>query len=61
MIYGVDVQTLVEIGFTSNQAKLYLTLLKFGKLNVRNISHHSKVPRQRGVQGTRRTAGNGLD
>lgn len=46
MIYGVDVQTLIEIGLTSNQAKLYLTLLRFGKLNVRNISHHSKVPRQ---------------
>jgi sugar-specific transcriptional regulator TrmB len=46
MFYGVDVQTLVEIGLTSNQAKLYLTLLKFGKLNVRSISYHSKVPRQ---------------
>jgi sugar-specific transcriptional regulator TrmB len=46
VIYGVDVQTLVEIGLTSNQSKIYLTLLKFGKSNVRNISRHSEVPRQ---------------
>ncbi len=36
----------MELGFTYNQAKIYLTLLKAGRLNAKNISTQSKVPRQ---------------
>jgi sugar-specific transcriptional regulator TrmB len=41
-----DAQTLVRAGFTLNQAKLYLTLVKMGRLNARATAKHSKVPRQ---------------
>jgi sugar-specific transcriptional regulator TrmB len=41
-----DVQALMQIGFTSNQAKLYITLLGIGKADGRTIAKHSQVPRQ---------------
>jgi sugar-specific transcriptional regulator TrmB len=41
-----DAQTLVEIGFTFNQAKVYLTLHKKGRLSGRTVAKHSQVPRQ---------------
>jgi sugar-specific transcriptional regulator TrmB len=41
-----EVRTLTQIGFTRNQAKLYITLLNIGKSNGRTISEQSKVPRQ---------------
>jgi sugar-specific transcriptional regulator TrmB len=43
---GINAQTLNQIGLTSNQAKLYITLLKAGRLSALNLSKHSKVPRQ---------------
>jgi sugar-specific transcriptional regulator TrmB len=46
LIQELDVRTLIQIGLTSNQAKLYLSLLKVGRLNASNVSKHSKVPRQ---------------
>jgi sugar-specific transcriptional regulator TrmB len=39
-------RSLVEIGFTQSQAKLYLTLLKIGQTDANTLSKHSKVPRQ---------------
>jgi sugar-specific transcriptional regulator TrmB len=46
LIDEVDVQTLTQVGLTSNQAKLYIALLKAGRLSALNVSKHSKVPRQ---------------
>jgi sugar-specific transcriptional regulator TrmB len=46
LIQELDVRTLIQIGLTSNQAKLYIALLKVGRLNASNVSKHSKVPRQ---------------
>jgi sugar-specific transcriptional regulator TrmB len=40
-----DTQRLTEIGFTKNQAKLYLTLLKLGKTNGKTLSKHATASR----------------
>lgn len=37
---------LTQMGFTKTQAKVYLSLLKIGKADVKTISKHSHVPRQ---------------
>jgi sugar-specific transcriptional regulator TrmB len=46
VIEGLNDRTLVQIGFTFNQAKLYLALLDSGRMNAREVAKHSKVPRQ---------------
>jgi len=42
----VNVQGLVTIGFTYNQARIYLSLLKTGRSKASKISRVSNVPRQ---------------
>jgi HTH-type transcriptional regulator, sugar sensing transcriptional regulator len=34
-----------RLGFTQTQVKLYLTLLRMGKVNGRTLAEHAKVPR----------------
>jgi len=41
-----NVDLLTEIGFTKTQAKLYLSLIRTGKTNVKNLSKHVDIPRQ---------------
>lgn len=41
-----DVRTLVKLGLTPNQGKLYLALLKIGKADGRTLAKHSNVARQ---------------
>jgi sugar-specific transcriptional regulator TrmB len=41
-----DIQLLVQIGFTAAQAKVYLSLLKTGKTDVKTLSKYANVPRQ---------------
>jgi sugar-specific transcriptional regulator TrmB len=41
-----DVRTLVKLGLTPNQAKLYLAHLKIGKANGRTLAKHSNLARQ---------------
>lgn len=40
-----EIQTLVSLGLTSIQARVYLTLVEFGRLNEASISKMSKVAR----------------
>ena len=40
-----DLQTLIQIGFTKTQAKLYLTLLKLGRTDGKTLSKKSESPR----------------
>jgi sugar-specific transcriptional regulator TrmB len=46
LIDKAEIDKLVEVGFTYNQAKVYLNLLSTGKLNARKISKQSQLPRQ---------------
>jgi sugar-specific transcriptional regulator TrmB len=40
------IQLLHRIGFTITQAKLYLTLLRIGKVDVKTLAKNANVPRQ---------------
>jgi sugar-specific transcriptional regulator TrmB len=40
-----EIQLLTQIGFTANQAKIYLSLLKRGEMDGKSISKSAKVPR----------------
>jgi sugar-specific transcriptional regulator TrmB len=41
-----DIQTLVDLGLTNSQAKVYLTLITYGKMKGRTIGKSSGVARQ---------------
>jgi sugar-specific transcriptional regulator TrmB len=43
---GENFQTLIELGLTISQAKVYFTLLELKKAAVKTITKHSKVARQ---------------
>jgi len=45
LILGEQVQLLIDLGFTKNQAKLYLALLKVGETNGRTLSEIADIPR----------------
>lgn len=45
LIENEEIQLLTQIGFTINQAKIYLSLLKQGEMDGRSISKSAKVPR----------------
>jgi sugar-specific transcriptional regulator TrmB len=44
-IEGEDIQTLIGLGLTALQAKIYLTLVKSGKATIKGISVAAKVDR----------------
>lgn len=46
LLQDQDIQLLTQIGFTENQAKLYLTLLSIGETDAKNLSRQANVPRQ---------------
>lgn len=46
MLREDDITLLTNIGFTKNQAKLYLTLINYGKTDVKTLAKQSNVPRQ---------------
>ena len=46
MVYDQNIQTLVRLGFTTNQAKVYLALVSTKFSTVREIQKTSEVPRQ---------------
>jgi sugar-specific transcriptional regulator TrmB len=41
-----DLRVLTEIGFTKAQAKLYLTLIRTGKMDAKTLAKQAMVPRQ---------------
>lgn len=46
ILNGDDIQLLADIGFTTTQAKIYLTLLKTGQTEGHTLSKNAEVPRQ---------------
>jgi len=44
LIDGEDIRLLIEIGFTKTQAKVYLTLLKFGETDAKTLSKKTDIP-----------------
>jgi len=54
------VQTLVQLGLTYRQAKVYLAVANLGKARVRTISKFSEVPRQHIYQVMSKLQGLGL-
>jgi sugar-specific transcriptional regulator TrmB len=45
LIDGEDIRLLIEIGFTKTQAKVYLTLLKFGETDAKTLSKKTDMPK----------------
>ncbi|MCW4009770.1 MAG: phospholipase D-like domain-containing protein [Candidatus Bathyarchaeota archaeon] len=45
-IHNEDIQTLIQLGCTRAQAKVYITLTKLGLAGVKAIAEQSEIPRQ---------------